>query len=187
MAIKPNREGINPKYINKDGGVITPPDTATQSKVATLEGKTSTLETKVGNLYFRVSEDKPQYKNGESGEWSDFSSGGGADLLWTNPSPTVSKFNTDVTIPNLTNYSSIIIEFGKTTSDTGVYSKIYDTVYNGTHNYITATSSDPTDSNTRAMLQYRFTGNTINFINVFGGSAINSSPIIRIYGLKFTI
>lgn len=187
MAIKPNREGINPKYINKDGGVITPPDTATQTKVATLEGKTSTLETKVGNLYFRVSKDKPQYKNGESGEWSDFSSGDGADLLWTNPSPSTSKYNVGVTIPNLTNYPSIIIEFGKTTSDTGVYTKVYDTVRNGTHLYVTATSSDPVDSNNRALLQYTFNGNVITFANVFGGSALNSSPIIRIYGLKFTI
>lgn len=48
-----------------------------------IEERIEVVETKIGNMYLRVDDDKPQYKIGVEGEWQDFSSGGGVATLLT--------------------------------------------------------------------------------------------------------
>lgn len=97
MALKAGRVGVLPSEVDTNG------------KIKKDGGDIEKVKEQISTFSFRDNEGQPQYKATEDGEWVNFSSGGGgAELLWTNPSP-AEVFRPQTVSLDLSGYSHIML------------------------------------------------------------------------------
>lgn len=134
MALKAGRVGVAPTEVDEFGHVLggsgdsytkeeADSKFATKSNTYTKSGADNKFESKenIGGFQFRDNDGTAQYKT-PSGDWANFSSGGGFNLLWSNPSPSTGMGNTTVEL-DLTEYEAVMIEFNYDIGESSIKSR----------------------------------------------------------------